>query len=48
MWTTGYEATITVDSDFDGGVSEVRGSLRGTFAYGYTTEQTLVTFSADF
>ena len=45
---TGYDADITVDSGFDGGVSEVRGSLRGTLAYGYTFEQTLVTFSAEF
>jgi len=45
---TGYDADITVDSAFDGGVSEVRGSLRGTLAYGTTSEQTLVTFSVDF
>ena len=46
--STGYDANITVDSSFDGGVSEVRGSLRGSLAYGPETNQVLVTFSADF
>ena len=45
---TGYDADITVDSDFDGGVSEVRGNLRGTLAYGPESNAVLVTFSAEF
>jgi hypothetical protein len=43
---TGFVADVTLDSEFDGGVGEVRGNVQGTFTYG--SPGVLVPFSIEF
>jgi hypothetical protein len=46
---TEYVADVTLDSDFDVGVSEVRGRIEGALNYGGTeSPESLVPFSVEF